>query len=213
MNAWVLGNIFLIVASIAGGLLFNHLTGPTQKEDKKAEWEVITSLLINFILFVWVGKVIMNLPLFITDPLAVLAYPSASPAFFTAVCLTAANIAYRVKRNTLKTETFTAVFLPVFLGTAFTYEFLDFVLRNNLIALGQEGLLLLLMVVFILFQEKLPPVKMTCILFAGWSLGQLILSFTLPYTSLFGYMMSEWFFVLVFVTSIIVLFYNRKKVT
>ncbi|MFD2760263.1 hypothetical protein [Lentibacillus juripiscarius] len=212
MNAWVLENVFFIVISLSGGFIFYYITGPSV-EAKKKGLEAVTSMLINFILFVWAGKVMMNLPLFISDPLAVLAYPSASPAFYTAVLLTVVTIAHRIKRQTLQIREFLAAFLPIFLGAAFTYEFLDFVWRNNAIALGQAGLLLLLMVVFILFQEKLPPVTMTCILFAGWSLGQLILSFILPYTSLFGYMMAAWFLSLLLITSISVFIYNRRKVT
>ncbi|GAA0430376.1 hypothetical protein GCM10008983_03480 [Lentibacillus halophilus] len=212
MNAWSLENVFFIIASLAGGLLFYYIATSARKSGKKKEREEIVSILINFILFVWAGKLLMNLPIFLSDPLAVLAYPSASPAFFTAVILMVVNVAYRVKRHAMDIHGFLTAFLPVFLGAAFSYEFLDIIWHGNHLSLWQQGLLLILMVAFMLLREKLAPVTMACMIFAGWSAGQLLLSFFLPFTSLFGYMMTVWFLLPVFITSIIVLIFNRRKV-
>ncbi|TRM11535.1 hypothetical protein FH966_07405 [Lentibacillus cibarius] len=213
MNTWMVKNVSIIIVSLIGGLIFHYISSPSKQARKKQELESITSLLVNFILFVWVGKLLINLPLLFTNPLAVLAYPSSSTAFIIAVLLTTINIIYQVKRKSMDYSVILASFVPVFLGSAFLYEFIDLVWHENTFAWGHQGLLLLLIVVFLITHEKLSPILMACVILTGWSAGQLIIAYTMPYTALYGYTMPEWFLFLVFATSIITFVYNRRRIS
>src|SRR5690625_3616935 len=78
--------MFLPIAHIAGsfiaGFIFFYLMSALSKAKKKQQAEEVTSLLINFVIYIWIGKILLNFLTFIKDPLAVLAYPSNSHAFY-----------------------------------------------------------------------------------------------------------------------------------
>src|SRR5690625_2609412 len=98
-SAQVLLSIAIIIISFVIGFIFFYIISPLSKEEKRKHIEELVSLLINFIIFIWVGKIIMNLAIFISDPLAVLAYPSDSSAFYIACLLIILNIIYKTKRH------------------------------------------------------------------------------------------------------------------
>src|SRR5690625_2232093 len=88
-------SIGIIIVSILAGLVFFYMTSHLPKEHKKAQLEEMFSQLVNFIIFIWVGKIILNVSIFIEDPLAILAYPSNSEAFYLAVLLSTILLFYK----------------------------------------------------------------------------------------------------------------------
>src|SRR5690625_1095176 len=90
----------IIVISFIVGFAFFYITSPLQKELKKAQLEEMFSQLVNFIIFIWVGKIILNFSIFIDDPLAILAYPSNSEAFYLAVLFSAILLFYKSWQKT-----------------------------------------------------------------------------------------------------------------
>lgn len=61
-------SIGIIIISFVVGLIFFYMISYLSKEQRKAQIEEIVSQLINFIIFIWIGKIILNFSIFIKDP-------------------------------------------------------------------------------------------------------------------------------------------------
>ncbi|GGJ93609.1 hypothetical protein GCM10007063_15210 [Lentibacillus kapialis] len=212
-SGWVFEEAAIVFVSILAGIIFFYISSPSVKHEKKQQLEEGTSLIINFVLFIWAGKIVLNIHIFVTDPLAVLAYPSDAHAFYMAVLLLLVNIVYKATRKQMYVGTVLSALVPIFLGSAFLYEFIEAVWNDNTMSWSHMGLLFILLILFLIRYEQIRPFTMTALIFTIWSLGQTILTFILPYTTLYGYMMSLWFLILVFTISLIALIYNKRKVT
>lgn len=210
VSAWVFAKIAYIVISIAAGLIFFYVTSPLVKSEKKQQLEESVSLLINFVLYIWAGKILLNMGVFVTDPLAILAYPSDSNAFYAATLLLFGNVINKVKWKGLNIGTIMSSLAPVFLGSAFAYEFIEVVMNDNTLAWGHLGLLFLLLLFFLIIHERQSSVVTAGSIFTVWSLGQFMLTFYLPYTTLYGYMMARWFLVIVLILSVAILIHNKR---
>ncbi|WP_240510215.1 hypothetical protein [Virgibacillus profundi] len=108
-------SIGIIVISIVAGLIFFYIVSDLPKEKRKVHIEEMVAQLINFIIFIWLGKIILNFFIFIKDPLAILAYPSDSDAFYLALLFSAIVLMYKSKRNEIDILLFIESFLSVFL--------------------------------------------------------------------------------------------------
>src|SRR5690625_4868656 len=115
--------MFLPIAHIAGsfiaGFIFFYLMSALSKAKKKQQAEEVTSLLINFVIYIWIGKILLNFLTFIKDPLAVLAYPSNSHAFYLALLFSGIHILYKNKRHKPDWQLFLYSFIHVFLFASF----------------------------------------------------------------------------------------------
>ncbi|MFD1360778.1 hypothetical protein [Lentibacillus salinarum] len=211
ISAWVLAKMAYNVISIVAGLTFFYVTSQSAKPVKKQQLEESISLIINFILFIWVGKILLNIGIFVTDPLAVLAYPSDSYAFYAAVLLLLVNVVFKVRRKHLNISPLLSALVPIFLGSAFVYEFIDVVVNGNALSWGHLGLLLIVAVMFLAINERKPAVIVAGNVFAIWSAGQFLLTCLLPYSTLYGYIVARWFLIVVFIISVTVLIYNNRK--
>src|SRR5690625_4463590 len=119
----------LILSFIIGGLFF-YVTSEESKAIKKKQIETIFSLLINFIIYIWIGKIIQHFPLLLKDPLAILAYPSNSQSFYIATALIIVNLIYRIARHKEKINFIFQAFLPIFIASFFVYEFIELVIQG-----------------------------------------------------------------------------------
>src|SRR5690625_3372838 len=128
---WMFMSIIILIVSFIAGFIFFYVTSSLTNHVKKKQLGEITSLLIDFIILIWIGKLILNINVFIRDPLAVLAYPSNSKAFYIAVLLLILHIGYQVKRHKLEIKALLFSFVPVFLVASFVYEFIQIVWRSE----------------------------------------------------------------------------------
>lgn len=212
-SAQVLLSIAIIIISFVIGFIFFYIISPLSKEEKRKHIEELVSLLINFIIFIWVGKIIMNLAIFISDPLAVLAYPSDSSAFYIACLLIILNIIYKTKRHGFQVGSLMISFIPIFLVANFVYEFLQMIWYGSMYSWSYMALLMILIILYLMLFEKKPR-KTTYLLILGWSLGQLLLSILLPFTTVFSYILAPWFLgTILLVFLLLFLISNRKKVS
>ncbi|MEC5424203.1 hypothetical protein QGM71_11935 [Virgibacillus sp. C22-A2] len=195
MSIWVLIPIFILLISMTAGLLFFYIVSPLTKAERKKQIEEVASLLINFLLFIWVGKILLNLTVFFQDPLAILAYPSNSHAFYIAVLLSGLTVLYKCIRKQEKTFSTLFSFIPVFLVGSFVFEFIQLNLNKNPYTLVYLGLLVLLIVAFLLVQERIAPGKIAIIILSGWTAGQLFLAYVFPFVTVFGYLIAPWFLI------------------
>ncbi|MFZ3579783.1 hypothetical protein [Virgibacillus sp. DJP39] len=210
MAASKLMSIAIIVISLAVGFIFYYILSDLSKEQKKRHMEEMFSQLINFIVFMWIGKIILNFNVFINDPIAILAYPSNSEAFYLAVLFSAIMLNYKAKRKPMDMLVFIRSFLLVFLVASFMYEFIQLVWNNNTYSFGYLFLLIIMLVVFFL-SGRITTTMLIVTMLIGWCVGMVLLSFVYPFATVFGYIIAPWFVGVFFITSICLITFNTRK--
>lgn len=210
-TATVLSSIAIIVISIVTGLISFYIISDLSKLKRKKQLEEIASQIVNFIIFIWLGKILLNLSVFIKDPLAILAYPSDSHAFYFAVLLSAIMLAYKSIRKQLDVRELMNSFLPVFLVASFVYEFIQIVWYKDTYSIGYLVLLTVLLVIYLLIRDQVTKPVLIIVILTGWTAGTLTLALILPFTTVFGYIMAPWFVGLFFLTSVTIIFYKQRK--
>lgn len=203
--------IGILVSSLAVGLLAFYLLSDSPKAEKKKQMDDMISQMINFILLIWLGKIIMNFSLFLSDPLAVLAYPSDTDAFYTAVILMTIWLLVQSRRNKLKVFPLIVSFIPVFLVSSFVYEFIEWTAYDNPFAIGNLILFAVLIGLYFFLKEKLNASVLLFILITVWSFGLVFMMTFQPFITIFGYIVGFEFVGLFFVISDGILIYRFRK--
>ncbi len=206
-----LTSIGIIALSLGIGILFFYVFSDTTKEQKKKQLEEFISQLINFVIFIWLGKIVLNLSQFISDPIPTLAYPSDSKAFYFAIVLIAFVLFYKTKRKNLNVLLFMDTFTYIFLISSFVYEFIQLVVNDNPFALGYLLLLGIIIGIFLFLRERLSVTVLLMVMVTIWSIGMVVLASVQPFVTVFGYMMAPWFVLVIFIMSISSLAYQFKK--
>ncbi|MFD1031615.1 hypothetical protein [Metaplanococcus flavidus] len=188
--------ISILVISFALAFLAFYLISPLSKEQRKEQIGEIISQLINFVLFLWLAKILLNLQLFVQDPLAVLAYPSNSEAFYLATLFTGVLLFYKRRQKKITGVLLAHSFLQVFLAASFFYEFIQFVWRDNPFSFHYLIVFGVLLALFHLLQGRAKPQNQISIVLAVGAAGFFAINFMLPYLTLFGYIMEPWFLAL-----------------
>src|SRR5699024_7489123 len=167
-------------------------------------------LTINFIIYIWIGKIIVNFNKFITDPLAILAYPSNSYAFYIATILIIINLLYRKYRHKENVSIIIETFIPVFLTASFLYEFLLLVIDNQ----SHDKLYLVFIVGltlgYILLYGNVKVQNLTVLFGFSLLIGQLTLTF-LSYLTVFGYRLLPVYFISLIIISILLTTMRFKR--
>lgn len=203
----VLIEIGILVVSFIIGVIFFNLVNTDFKEEKKEQIDLIISQIINFIIFIWVGKVIFHWKLFLQDPFAVLAYPSNSEAFYIANILFIGSIFIQYYKKKLSLSRFILGFVPILLAGSFVYEFIQmqFFHKNTLLYLT----LLLLLLILYVFLEK--TVTNQLLLLSSWAIGLLILSYVLPFIMIYQFLVSRFYVILALMLSLATYGYYRRR--
>jgi hypothetical protein len=206
-------SIAIIILSLSVGFLSFYLMGDLSKKNKKIYMEELASQLMNFVIFMWIGKILFNFPVFIKEPLTILAYPSNSYAFYLAVFVSAITITIMSKRQKIEIVPFFNAFTHVFLVASFVYEFTQIVWNNNTYSIRYMGLLAVLIIATVFMRDRIAIYRLNIIMLVGWTLGTLGLAFIMPFTMVFGYTMAPWFLGLILVICLMVIILKRKKVS
>ncbi len=194
---------------MAGGIFIFYSTSHLSKETKKIHIEQMISELINFVIFIWLGKMITNITLFVKDPLAVIAYPSDSKALYIAVLLSGITLFIKSKKGKIHAIALFESFLPVFLTGSFLYEFIQIVWLNKGGTIGYFILITILLVLYFSIRDRLGTNVLFIIFLSGWSFGVVLLALIQPFVTVFGYMMAPWFIWLFFTVQIFIIFRKR----
>ncbi len=200
----VMKSIGIIVFSFIIGLLY-YYSQADDREKAKKNVEEATSMIINFVIYLWLGKILVHLPKFIEDPLAILAYPSNSAAFYLASLFTVIHVIVNIKKNKHTFKDYFISLVKIILVSAFVYEF-SLIIQANSFEI-YHFMLLLGLILFDLFM-KLDEMRKSLYLVQIWSIGQLILSITQAFTSMFGYTVHSIYFILILLASLVL---KQKK--
>lgn len=209
----VLSSIGIMVVSFIIGLIFFYVISPQPHVEKKQRLEEVISLIVNFVIFIWIGKIIVRFSVFIEDPLAILAYPSDSSAFYIASLFVAGTIVYKVIRYQFNAELLMSTFVPVFLVSSFVYEFIEITWNDNGFSWGYLGLLMVLIILYLLLLNRLSAIQISYVLLLIWATGQLVFTFIYPFATVFGFIMTEWYLICLLALFSGLLIYNRKRVS
>jgi len=204
----VIQSIGLLIASFLIGIGYFYIQSDRPKKTRKKQIEVVSSILINIVIYVWVGKVLVNLPKFISDPLAILAYPSNANAFYVASVLGLINIIINIKKNKIDLNTYIEAFIPIFIGASLIFEFINYIQDGTINSLMHFLLLILLIGIQLILHKKLSVVKLNLIITIIWSSVKLALSLIYSYTTIFNYLIHPIYFVIIIILAIYCL--NRK---
>lgn len=189
--------ISIIAISFALAFVAFYVMSSLSKKQRKEQVEEITSQLINFVLFLWLAKILLNLPLFVQDPLAVLAYPSNSESFYLAVLFTGGLLLYKERKRKIAGGLLAHSFLQVFLAASFFYEFIQMMWRENPFSFPYLVVYGVLLVLFHVLQGRAGRQNQISLVLGAGAAGFFAISFLLPYLSIFGYIVDPWFLALV----------------
>ncbi|MGJ9459684.1 hypothetical protein [Oceanobacillus sp. CF4.6] len=203
--------ISILVLSFAAGIISFYIMSDLPKEEKKKQMDELISQLVNFVLFIWLGKILLHFSVFIKDPLAILAYPSNSDSFYFAVVGIVIVLFYKSFRKQINVLALMESFLHVFLVASFLYEFIQFVWYNNPYAFGYLIVLAILLLLYFLLSRRVTVSLLLLVMVIGWSLGMWLLSIIQPFVTVFGYIVEAWFVGLFFMLSFVILIYKRRK--
>src|SRR5699024_1954110 len=198
----VIQSIGLLIASFLIGIGYFYIQSDRPKKTRKKQIEVVSSILINIVIYVWVGKVLVNLPKFISDPLAILAYPSNANAFYVASVLGLINIIINIKKNKIDLNTYIEAFIPIFIGASLIFEFINYIQDGTINSLMHFLLLILLIGIQLILHKKLSVVKLNLIITIIWSSVKLALSLIYSYTTIFNYLIHPIYFVIIIILAI-----------
>lgn len=188
--------IFILAISFALALLAFYIMSSLSEVQRRKQASEIVSQLINFVLFLWLAKILLKLPLFLQDPVAVLAYPANSDAFYLAALFTGLLIFYQSKKRKIEGDVFAHSLLQVMLTSLFVYEFVQLIWRDSPFSFSYLLVYGSLLLIFHLLQGRASrKVQISSVLLAG-AAGFFIISFIVPYLSVFGYILDAWFLTL-----------------
>ena len=204
-------SVGIIILSLSMGFLFYYFLNDLTREKKKGSMEEVLGQLMNFVIYMWIGKIILNLSVFLRDPLSIVAYPSNSSAFYVAVLASGITISLKFKRQKIDSTPFFQALLSILLMASFVYEFIQIVWNNNTYSIRYMGLLAVLIIMIVVLRDRIATDRLNAIMIVGWMLGTLGLAFSMPFTMVFGYTISPWFLSLMFITSLTMLMIKKWR--
>ncbi|WP_342527382.1 hypothetical protein MKY84_01840 [Chryseomicrobium sp. FSL W7-1435] len=204
-------SISIKIISVVSGIVIFYLISGFEKERRKKLAEEAVSQIINFVLFIWLAKVLLDLPLFLSEPLAALAYPSGSNAFYLAILFSAGLIGYGMKKERIEGWAFIQTLLYILLPASFFYEFAGWTWNNESSAFGSIVLYAVLLMLFLVLNDRVSPVVTGNAILSGWTGGILLLLMIQPHVSMFGYLLEPWFIVILFTAGQFLMFLHCRR--
>jgi len=206
----ILLKLGILLCSLVIGIIFFYVTKTTNRNEKKQQIDQFLSYLINFILFIWAGKIVLQLPLLFRDPFAILAYPSDSRAVYVATFLLIIQITYHLIRKKLHLFTLMETAIPIFTAALFMYEFLQMIIQGNQHALPNLLLLSIFVLGYIFIQDKQPMKKVMITYMIVFCLAHVCFHMIFSYTTVFGYMLHPIYFISIILISMSLFICDRQ---
>lgn len=206
-------SMLIKISSILSGAAVFYWISDLAKEQKKKRAEEALSQIVNFVLFIWLSKILLNLPLLLSDPLAVLAYPSDSRAFYLAVFFSAASLFYGMKSGRIKGWPLLHTLLHILLPASFFYEFARLAWYDDSYAFGNVLLYAVLLALFLLLNNRVSPYAIGSVLLTVWAAGLFLISSVQSYASVYGYGMAPWFIATLFAAGHLLIVFNSRRRT
>lgn len=187
------------------GIAFYFFMTDETKQFKKQAIEQFLSYLINFILYLQVGKIILNIPLLIKDPFAILAYPGDRFAFYLATVFTLVHSFIQAKRGKVKLLSLFQTSFAILLVSFFVYDFIELIIADD----SRKIILLFLNGGLILLYVFIHNVK-TGLIFSLWAFIQLIFASYYSYTTIYNFLITPIYFIVILLLAAGYKLYKRR---
>ncbi|HLR54841.1 MAG TPA: hypothetical protein VK078_08965 [Pseudogracilibacillus sp.] len=202
-------SIAILIISTAGAMGLYYISFNLPKRERKQHIEIVTSYGIQFVIYMWVGKILVSLPKAIADPLSVLAYPGDSWAFYTATVLTLTHLWIQSKRQKVRPRLLFQGFVPIFFLASLIFEFLQITVEGSSINAYFVGIIIITLVMMFVYQNKAADVVYSLFMII-WAAGSGLLGFVKGYVVIFDYVLQPWYFILLALLFIGIFIYMKR---
>ncbi len=203
--------LIALIGLIGGAFYFSLFSGMAD-EDRKRLFETVSSLAVTFVLVFLFGKIVIQFPLFIEEPRAVLAYPSGRKSFYLASAAAAVQAVYTVKRKQAgSAELFKAVLL-ILLPALFIHKFLSIIYIYSGVSSADlvEFGFLLVVILYLTYREV--SFRRMAGVWVAWLGMKLAVSFFSPLLTVMGVLVDRWFlFALLAVSTIFITQITKRR--
>lgn len=203
--------VFILIISLILACAFYYLYSSQPRAIKKEVMNEVLSNIMNFVIFVWASKILLNIRLFSDDPMAVIIYPSTAESFYIAFVLTAILFLVQIRKKKVDLNVFFGAFTFIFLVGSITNELIQYFWQNNLSSIGYLILLILVLTVFLLLEEKIKFPTLIYIVVVIYCVGLFILTFIEPIVTVFGYIIHPYFIGIFMVFSLLVTYITHNQ--
>lgn len=191
----VMLSLGILFVSFVFGLGVYYVIDNEPKKIKKKRLDDVLSWLIQFIIYLWLAKIVVQLPKVLHDPIAVLAYPSNSIHFYVATALLFIHIAYKNRKQKTSITPLFETFSLVLVAALFMFEFLQIVTQEHTHLNFYFICLLAFLTVYVLFYQKWGKSKGANIISSLWILLASVLAFKNGYFMFFNFILAPMYFV------------------
>lgn len=189
--------IGILVASLVFGIGLFYGSHTGSKRIKKQQIDVILSYSVQFVIYIWLGKMIASFPRILHDPIAVLASPADSTAFYIATFFILFHLFIQQKRRKMNDELLIKGFVPVFFATSFFNGFLQITINQDEMNLYFVWVMVLSIVSIWILQKPVTWLQ-SSILMMIWAVGACIISLQKGYIVMFGFLLQPIYFIGIF---------------
>lgn len=203
--------VILGVSGVFGSIIY-FMMNSSSKSEKKGTLEELLSQFINLMIFIYIIKIILNLDIFLADPMAVLAYPSDSTVFYSAIVLTGLMIIYKNIKGKIDLRRYSDGLITVFLTSSMMYEFIHFIIYDDTYAFVYFIVLAVVFLVFYMFYNRVEKKNILIIAVLLWTPAIIIMSTVYGTATVFDYTMQPWFGILLAAGGILLILFAYGKI-
>src|SRR5699024_3100336 len=98
-----------------------------------------------------------------------------------------------------------------FLSASLAYAFIQFTWNSEPYAFGYIVSAAVLLVFYLIMQERLARNTRIMLLVTGWTIAILLLNVVQPFVTVFGYILAPWFVILLLIVSWLMMIWNQRK--
>lgn len=200
-------DIIIKSLSFVFGIIFLIVTSPFSRKEQISQ---VIDFLIVFLLMIIGSKVLLHIRIFLTDPIAVLAFPSDSKAFYLAFVMMSVYLSMLVKRNKIDLLSFSDSFVRVLLMTMFVQFFSEIIFTDDFVSIYQLMLSFILLLFLLLFEKRVANLILHTNILIIWGVGNAFLHIFSP-VLLFGFQVDSWFYLMIGLVGLIILLKTKKK--
>lgn len=193
----------IIVISFAIGFFTVYGLSERTKKERKEQIDQVMTILINFVLYIWLSKLLFNIQVVLQDPIAALAFPSDSRSFYLAHVFVA--IHQLVRRQLLPPMLFPIVFV-----SSFVYEFIQVVLLDNFSSFYYFIVLGVMLIGALLLKNKIEISNLVKMIVLVWVCALFLLSIVSSSFVVFGYTIQPEYPAILLIITIVWIFRNKK---
>jgi len=174
--------LIVTLLGLVGGGLFFYYTSPYENAIKKLHSNKLLDIVLYTMIFTIVAKVLLNVSLFFDDPVAVLAYPSDSTAFYLATLGVVVVMAWSLIKTRTELVPLIDSLFRLIVGSQFVQLFLTLTLTTYHVSMLQLGLLFITLLLLVFLTKQPLNLVMETAIIAVYTIGAFGLSFieTMP---------------------------------